>query len=182
MPRHKEVEEFEEAALPHLNDLYRTARHLTGDGSRAEDVVQETCVEALKSFRRFTPGTNMRAWLFGIMFNVVRHQRRKWLRFRTPNEPELLLQEKLTAPCPIPERLTDKSILAALDSIPQQFREVVLLVDVDDFSYKEAAGILGVPTGTVMSRLSRARGLLRRELSSVARDWGIAAAAEGGAS
>jgi RNA polymerase sigma-70 factor (ECF subfamily) len=181
VPGHKQIEEFERTGLPHLNDLYRTALHLTGDGSRAQDVVQETCLAALRSIERFTSGTNMRAWLFGIMFNVVRHQRRKLLKFRA-HDSEDEFQDRIAAPAPIPDRLTDEGILAALDRIPQQFREVVLLVDVEEFAYKEAAEILGIPAGTVMSRLSRARGLLRRELASVAKHWGIGtAAAEGGA-
>ena len=76
MNQHYNIEEFERTALPHLADLYRMALHLTCASSRAEDAVQETCLQALRSIERFTPGTNMRAWLFGILFNVVRHQRR----------------------------------------------------------------------------------------------------------
>jgi RNA polymerase sigma-70 factor (ECF subfamily) len=179
--QHYNIEEFERTALPHLADLYRMALHLTCDSSRAEDAVQETCLQALRSIERFTPGTNMRAWLFGILFNVVRHQRRQLAKVRLFSESEDGSRDRIAAPPAIPERLTDEGILAALDRIPQPFREVILLVDVEQFAYKEAANILGVPVGTVMSRVSRARALLRRELAGIAKYWGIGAAAtEGG--
>ncbi len=181
--RRENVEEFERAALPHLNDLLRTAIHLSGDRSRAEDAVQETCVQALRSMDRFTHGTNMRAWLFGILFNVVRHQRRKSFRFRLFGDSEDDRQDQIAAAPVLPDRLTDGSILSALDRIPQNFREVVLLVDVEEFSYKEAAEIIGVPVGTVMSRLSRGRAALRTELADIAKAWGIGTRAmEGGRS
>lgn len=173
VPLETHLEEFERSALPHLSDLLRTALHLLRDRSRAEDAVQETCFQALRSFGRFTPGTNIRAWLFGILFNVVRHQRRKLSRFRLFGDSEEEPQNTIAAPPAVPDRLTDQAILAALDRIPEQFRAIVLLVDVEEFAYKEAAEILGVPVGTVMSRLSRGRAALRRELAGVAKYWGI---------
>jgi RNA polymerase sigma-70 factor (ECF subfamily) len=180
LQRHNDIEEFERAALPHLGDLYRMALRLTGERSRAEDAAQETCLQALRSMERFAPGTNMRAWLFGILFNVIRHQRRQFAKLRLFSESGDDSHDRIAAPPPIPERLTDEGILAALDRVPQPFREVILLVDVEQFAYKEAASILGVPVGTVMSRVSRARSLLRRELADIAKHWGLKAATEGG--
>jgi len=170
--------EFEAVALPHLNDLFRTARRLLCDQAAAEDVVQEVYLQAWKSFHRFERGTNCRAWLFTILFNSVRHYRRKWAG-STASEREEDLEEKLQYTPPVPETLMDEEVLAALDRIPPDFRAVVLLADVEDFSYKEVAGILKIPVGTVMSRLSRARKLLRDELAAVAQSYGIKNASQG---
>jgi RNA polymerase sigma-70 factor (ECF subfamily) len=163
---------FETEALPHMDDLYRAAVRLLLDSSKASDAVQETYLIAWKSFSRYEKGTNCRAWLFQILFNVVRHERRKWFKCLTGREEDLA-ESQIAAPHPVPEDLTDKDILSALDSLPLQFREVLLLVDVQEFSYKEASEILEVPIGTVMSRLSRARGLLRGQLTEVARSYGL---------
>jgi RNA polymerase sigma-70 factor (ECF subfamily) len=165
--------EFQAQALPHLNDLYRTAQRMTGDPARAEDAAQETYLQAWKSFDRFEPGTNCRAWLFRILFHCVHHQRRKLFRFPLVKETEEFLEANLPAPEPVAEHLRDEQILAALDRIPRDYRAVVLLVDVEEFAYKDAAEILGVPIGTIMSRLSRGRKLLRGELAQVARSYGI---------
>jgi RNA polymerase sigma-70 factor (ECF subfamily) len=148
-----------------------------GERGRAEDVVQEVYLQAWKSFGRFEPGTNCRAWLFKILFHCVNHHRRKWFRFPLLKETEEFIEANLTWSPPIPEHLTDEEILAALDKIPTDFRSVVLLVDVEEFAYKETADILAVPIGTVMSRLSRGRKLLREQLTNVARSYGIARAA-----
>lgn len=167
-------EEFESAALPHMNDLYRTAARVIGNRGEAEDLVQETYLQAWKSFHRFEPGTNCRAWLFKILFHLIQHQRRKWYNSKIVRESDdLLLQDTVAYEPPAPEHLRDKDILAALDKIPVQYREVVLLADVQEFSYKEVAATLGVPVGTVMSRLSRGRKLLRADLSGIAEGYGI---------
>jgi len=167
------ADRFEAEAMPHLNDIFRTATRLVGDRARAEDVAQEVFLQAWKSFHRFETGTNCRAWLFKILFHCVNHHRRKWFRFPQLKETEEFLEANLISAAPIPEQLTDDDILAALDAIPSDFRAVVLLVDVEDFSYKEASDILRVPIGTVMSRLSRGRKALREQLSAVARSYGI---------
>ena len=172
-------EEFEAVVLPHLNDLFRTARRLLGDQASAEDVVQEVYLQAWKSFHRFERGTNCRAWLFTILFNAVHYHRRKWAGSAVSGGDEDL-EEKLQYTPPVPETLTDEEVLAALDRIPPDFRTVVLLADVEEFSYKEVAGILKIPVGTVMSRLSRARKLLRDELATVAQSYGIKRASQGG--
>jgi RNA polymerase sigma-70 factor, ECF subfamily len=169
------IEEFEAEALPHLNDLFRTAVRLLQDQSHASDAVQETYLIAWKSFHRYERGTNCRAWLFQVLFNVVRHERRSWFKWITGKEEDLA-EAQLVAPPVIPNRLTDNDILAALDKLPAAFREIVLLVDIEDFSYKEASKILRIPIGTVMSRLNRARGLLREQLTDVARAYGLSAA------
>jgi RNA polymerase sigma-70 factor (ECF subfamily) len=167
------AERFESEAMPHLNDLFRTAVRLTGDRARAEDAVQEVYLQAWKSFHRFEPGTNCRAWLYKILFHCVSHERRRWFRFPLLKESEEFVEANLVYSAPVAEHVTDEEILAALDRISSDFRAVVLLVDVEEFAYKEAAEILAVPIGTVMSRLSRGRKLLREELAGVARSYGI---------
>jgi RNA polymerase sigma-70 factor, ECF subfamily len=166
-------ERFECEALPHLNDIFRAASRILGDPARAEDVAQEVYLQAWKSFSRFEPGTNCRAWLFRILFHCIHHHRRKWFRFSLLNDVSEFLESSLTAPEPIGEQISDGEILAALDRIPVDFRSVVLIVDVEEFSYKEAAEILSIPIGTVMSRLNRGRKLLRDHLRETARSWGI---------
>jgi RNA polymerase sigma-70 factor (ECF subfamily) len=176
------AERFDMEALPHLNDIFRTATRILGDRSRAEDVAQEVYLQAWKSFRRFEPGTNCRAWLFKILFHCVSHHRRQWFRFPALKETEEFIEANLTSAEPIPEHLTDEDILAALDRIPADFRAVVLMVDVEEFAYKETSEILAIPIGTVMSRLSRGRKLLREQLGCVATSYGVGRAAGEGQS
>ena len=165
--------EFEAAAMPHINDIYRTAARLLGNGSGADDVVQDVYLQAWKSFDQFELGTNCRAWLFKILFHTLHHYRRKWLNFRMVQESDEILQHTPAGCPPLPEHITDEEMLAGLSEVPQDFRAVVLLIDVEEFSYKEAAGILNVPIGTVMSRLSRGRRLLREKLADLAQSYGI---------
>ena len=171
--RKPRTDEFEAAALPHLNDIHRTAVRLLGSGSGADDVVQDVYLQAWKSFNQFELGTNCRAWLFKILFHTLHHYRRKWLNVRMVKESEDILEQTVAAGPPLPDRITDEEMLAALTEVPQDFRAVVLLIDVEEFSYKEAAGILNVPIGTVMSRLSRGRRLLREKLVDLAQSYGI---------
>ena len=166
------AEQFELEAMPFHRDLYRTALRLMQDSGKASDAIQETYLIAWKSFDRYERGTNCKAWLYQILFNVVRHERRNWFKWITGREEDAS-ETILVAPEPISDTLEDRQILRALDRIPRQFREVVLLVDVEEFSYKEASEMLTVPIGTVMSRLNRGRGLLRQELASVAASYGI---------
>jgi RNA polymerase sigma-70 factor (ECF subfamily) len=142
--------------------------------SSASDAVQETYLIAWKSFAKYQHGTNCRAWLFQILFNVVRHERRNWFKWSTGKEDDLA-EAQLVTPEPIPDGLTDGDILAVLDKLPARFREALLLVDVEEFSYKEASEILQVPIGSIMSRLNRDRGLLRNQLTDVARSCGLSA-------
>jgi RNA polymerase sigma-70 factor (ECF subfamily) len=141
---------------------------MLGSRTEAEDIVQETYLQAWKSFHRFTPGTNCRAWLFKILFHVVQHHRRKWFKFKIVKEEEENLEATLVYEPPVPQDLSDEDVLAAFRQIPQAYREVVLLSDVYDFTYKEIHETLDIPIGTVMSRLSRGRQLLRAELSDFA--------------
>lgn len=171
--RRVEASEFESAAVPHLNDLYRTAVHMVRDGIEAQDLVQNVYLQAWKAFHRFEPGTNCRAWLFKILFNEIHHYRRKWFTNRTVHEGERTLEDTLPFEPPIPEEIKDEDVLAALDGIPAEFREVVLLADVHEFAYKEIADTLGIPVGTVMSRLSRGRKHLRIKLADYAKARGI---------
>lgn len=166
---------FETEALPHMDDLFRAAVRMLQDQGKASDAVQEVYLVAWKSFSKYERGTNCKAWLFQILFNVVRHERRNWFKWITGKEEDLA-EAQLIAPAPIPDTLTDGNILAALDKLPAQFREALLLVDVEEFSYKEASEILQVPIGTIMSRLNRARALLRSQLADVARSYGLSAA------
>ena len=172
--------EFEAEAMPHLNDLLRTAQRVLKDAARAEDVVQEVYLQAWKSFARFELGTNCKAWLYKILFHSINHFRGKWFRLHLLSDKEEFLEENLTWTPPIAEELTDEEVLGALESIPGEFKSVVLLADVEEFTYKEVAEILGIPIGTVMSRLSRGRKLLREQLADVARSYGLAKAARQG--
>jgi len=171
-------EDFEVAALPHLDDLYRTARRILQEPTAAEDVVQEAYLRAWKSFHRFQLGTDCRAWMFTILFNEIRHHRRKWNHRWVEVDSEEQIEENLPYTPPVPEEVQDEEVLGALDSISVDFRTVVLLADVQEFSYREIATILGVPIGTVMSRLSRGRQMLRASLREVAKSYGIKKASE----
>jgi len=168
------VEDFEAAAMAHFPDLYRTARLLAQDSAEAEDLVQDVYLEAWKSFHRFETGTNCRAWLFKIFFHRLHHFRRRWAKaarveaFEKPED-----QDSIVAETPVPQEIRDEDVLEALERVPIEFREVVLLADVQEFSYKEIAETMKLPLGTVMSRLSRGRKLLRRELADVASSYGI---------
>src|SRR5689334_8358959 len=166
-------ERFETEAMPHLNDLFRTALRMTGERGQAEDVLQDVYLQAWRSFERFEAGTNCRAWLYKILFHCVSHQRRKWFRFPLLKDTDDYLQTNLVQPESVPQQVTDQDILAAVDEISPEFRNVVLLVDVEEFTYKEVAEILAIPIGTVMSRLSRGRAMLRKRLEDVARSYGL---------
>src|SRR5579863_6953778 len=124
-----------------MADLYRSASLLVWDMPEAEDLVQEVYLEAWKSFHRFEPGTNCRAWLFKIMFHRLHHLRRRLLKnsnvelMATPAE-----EDNFPAEPPVPQEIRDEDVLSALKKLPIDFREVVLMADVEEFSYKEIAG------------------------------------------
>ena len=165
---------FETEAMRHINDLYRTAVRLTMNQTEAEDLVQETYMQAWKSFDHYEPGTNCRAWLYKILFNKFDHYRRKkYTRAKYMKETDELVFDNAAYSAPIPEHLTDTEIIAALNKLPEHYRAVVLLADVHEFDYKEVAQILDIPIGTVMSRLSRARTRLKKSLAKVAVEYGI---------
>lgn len=169
------TEDFESVAMPHMDCLFRTALRIAGDRSLAEDLIQETYLQAWKSFHRFEAGTNCRAWLFKILFHVIQHHRRKWFKFdmKSVYTSDEEMQDALVYEPPVPQALSDEDVLLALDKIPHQYREVILLADVEEFSYKEIADTLDIPIGTVMSRLNRGRKMLRAELAAFAEGYGI---------
>jgi RNA polymerase sigma-70 factor (ECF subfamily) len=169
---HHRRDEFDRAALVHVPELLRVAARLCGDAAAGEDLVQETYLQAWRSFHRFEAGTNCRAWLYKILLFTYSAQRRKRARqpflvdIDTANDAALLVEP------PTPDMLTAEAVRAAFDRLPDLFRTLVLLVDVEGLTYREAADALNVPIGTVMSRLSRGRRLLRLELAEHAPDAG----------
>ncbi len=164
---------FEQEAFPHLPDLFRIAVWLVRDRAEAEDLLQETLSQALKSFHRYERGTNIRAWMTKIMYHVNGKRLRKLGRLRLVEDKEELIAETIAFEPSIHQHLTDEEILTAIKQVPEKFREIVLLADVEEFSYKEIAEMMRVPIGTVMSRLHRGRKLFRLELASIARQYGI---------
>ena len=177
-------QEFEGEFLPHLEALYRTAvRLLNGNRDEANDLVQDTFTQAWNSFNRYERGTNARAWLYAILMNKARHYHRRSATRKvislSDHGNENLLETVESSPL-VPESISDEGILAALDQLSEEHREVVLLADVQEFSYKEVAQILEIPIGTVMSRLSRARSGLRSYLTDYAEELGIRRAKSGG--
>lgn len=165
MQTHKSVtvEDFELAALPHRNNLFKAAVRVTGNQAESEDLVQEVYLQAWKSFDRFELGTNCHAWLFKILSNKIKHHYRRNFKFKLVNDSEKMLAGLAYEP-PAPRNLCNEAILASLETLPSVYHEAILLADVEEFSYKEISLILKVPIGTVMSRLSRGRKLLRLEL------------------
>jgi RNA polymerase sigma-70 factor, ECF subfamily len=168
-----EQEAFATQVLDFLAPLFATALRLTRNRADAEDLVQDTFVKALRFSGRFTPGTNLKAWLYTILHNTWRNRRRGAARDTVDIDSvrvDAAADEGPSAP-DTPERILlraslDADLQAALDALPQAFREAVWLRDVEEFSYAEIAGMLGIPIGTVMSRISRGRRLLFETLSA----------------
>jgi RNA polymerase sigma-70 factor, ECF subfamily len=168
---------FEEEVLDLADQVYRVARRLVSSKEEAEDLVQEAYARAFRSWRSYTPGTNLRAWLFRILtnLNIDRGRREQ----RTPDmqpmeEGDYYLYNRLEE-TGVPddeervvERLSQDSIVDALSSVPHNYRDVVVLVDIGDFSYQDTAQILDIPIGTVMSRLHRGRRVLKQALADEA--------------
>jgi RNA polymerase sigma-70 factor (ECF subfamily) len=174
----KRWENFEQEAMPLAPDLFRVAMYLKRDRDLAEDLLQETMMQGLKSFHRYEPGTNCKAWLTTIMYNTHYKQLRKQSNMKLVSDPEEMIAQTLAFEPSIPQRLTDEDVIEAIKKVPSIFREVILLSDVEDFSYKEISAMLDIPMGTVMSRLHRGRKLLRGELAVIARDYGIGEASD----
>lgn len=159
---------FEAEALPNLDRLFRLAMWFEGNRQEAEDLVQETMVRSLQSFHRFQPGTNCRAWLVAILRHVRSNRRRARIRSPLVSDREDRLAETVTFVPPVPQQLTDETVLSALRRIAPQYQEVIVLCDVEELTYKEIAEVLAIPIGTVMSRLHRGRALLRSKLGASA--------------
>jgi RNA polymerase sigma-70 factor, ECF subfamily len=155
---------FEAEVLPNLDRLFRFAMWFEGKRDDAEDLVQETMLQALQSFHRFKPGTNCSAWLISILRHVRSNRQRALNRASLMNDMDDQIAGVVPFVPQVPQGLTDEEVLAALRRIPQQHQEVILLCDVEELTYKEIASALALPVGTVMSRLSRGRELLRNEL------------------
>jgi RNA polymerase sigma-70 factor (ECF subfamily) len=160
---------FETEALAALDSLYRTALRLTRAPADAEDLVQETYLKAFRAADSFTPGTNLRAWLFTILHNTARNRARDRARDTVAVDSEAVERAADVpasgGPAETPETLLLRQTLApelqaAIDGLPDAFREAVWLRDVEEFSYAEIARMLSIPVGTVMSRISRGRHLL----------------------
>ena len=169
---------FEEEALELSDQVYRVARRLVGSREEAEDLVQQTYERAFRSWKQFTPGTNLRAWLLRILtnLNIDRGRRQQRAPQTLPLETDAgdyFLYNKLEAQLPdenpdeerVLERLSQDSIVEALAEVPHDFRDVIVLVDIGEFSYADAAQILDIPMGTVMSRLHRGRRILKKNLA-----------------
>ncbi len=171
-------DEFNDAALPHAAALLRTATRLCGGRDAGEDLLQETYLQVWRSFARFEPGTNCRAWLYKILIYSHSRLRRDQSRRPVVTSLETATESALLFDPPTPDTLTATSVKAAFDSLPDAFRLVVLLVDVEQLSYREAADALDVPIGTVMSRLNRGRRLMRQALVEQAASYGIASEPE----
>jgi RNA polymerase sigma-70 factor (ECF subfamily) len=177
-------EAFSQAALEHLDALYGTALRLTAQVAEAEDLVHDTYLRALRFSHRFEPGTNLKAWMFKMMFNLFVNRYHRIRRSREIQEGaerhdlmEKMLPEEHLAPSTRPEeyffeRMFSDDVVKAIEQLPHDFKMVVLLSDVNGFSYAQIAEILDIPVGTVMSRLHRGRRLLRVALHDFAKQEG----------
>jgi RNA polymerase sigma-70 factor (ECF subfamily) len=169
---------FEEDALALSDQVYRVARHLVGSREEAEDLMQETYARAFRSWRSFTPGTNLRAWLLRILTNLNIDRGRRIQRqpdARPLEETDYFLYNRLeetsdgtTDEERVVQRLSQNDVVEALSEVPHDFRDVIVLVDIGDFSYADAAQILDIPIGTVMSRLHRGRRILKQAMAETA--------------
>jgi len=178
-------DEFEELALAHLDPLFSAALRLTKNERDAEDLVQDTCMRAYRFFDKFERGTNIKAWLFKILTNTFINRYRRRVKERSVVEGsereavhEHFMSRDATDFAANPEqyffdRLLSDDVLRAIDQLPIDFRLVVILADLQEFSYKEIAEILDCPVGTVMSRLFRGRKLLQKQLLGYAVEMGV---------
>ncbi len=179
------VARFERDVAPFLDSLYGAALRMTRNPADAEDLVQEATLKAFAAFDSFTEGTNLKAWLFRILTNTYINQYRKKQRAPLQTSADELTDSQLndvgehlgmrSAEAEAMAKLADGEIVDALASLPEDFRMAVYLVDVEGFSYKEAAEIMETPVGTVMSRLSRGRKQLRELLRDYAAERGFVA-------
>ena len=170
---------FEEEALQLSDQVYRVARRLVGSRDEAEDLVQLTYERAFRSWQQYQPGTNLRAWLLRILtnLNIDRGRRVQRTPEQTPlEEGDYYLYNRLESTMPdenpdeerVLERLSQNAVVESLAEVPHDFRDVLVLVDIGEFSYAEAAQILDIPVGTVMSRLHRGRRILKQQLADKA--------------
>ena len=177
-------ERFEKDALPLLSGLYGAALRLTRNPADAEDLLQETYLRAYRGFAGFTEGTNLKAWLYRILtntfINAYRKRQREPVTVLEDEIPDWYLYDRLdadgdsaSAESQVLDRIPDEDVKRALDELPEGFRMAVWLADVEGFAYKEIAEILGIPIGTVMSRLHRGRKALEKRLRERVRERGL---------
>ena len=170
---------FEEEALELADQVYRVARRLVGSREEAEDLMQETYARAFRSWQSYTPGTNLRAWLLRILTNLNIDRGRRLQRapdsqpfeegdYFLYNRLEEAGREPSSDEDRVVERLSQDDAVAALSAVPHDFRDVIVLVDIGDFTYADAAQILDIPVGTVMSRLHRGRRILKQAMAESA--------------
>jgi RNA polymerase sigma-70 factor (ECF subfamily) len=184
---------FNEEALPHLDAVYRFAVRLSGNADEAEDLVQETFLRAFRSWDHFTPGTRAKSWLFTICRNVFLRQRERGARHErvvaerarpgaSPVEVDNPIWASVADKDPEGEffaSIVDEEILAAIDALPEEYRSAVILSDQEGLSYDEISALMGVPVGTVKSRLFRGRRRLQQALYQHALDIGFLRAKAG---
>lgn len=180
----KKQEDFNEEIIPHLDALYNFGLRLTSDPNDAEDLVQDTIVKAYRFFSSYEKGTNAKAWLFRILKNsYINNYRKKSKKPQQVDYDEVstfyeTIRAERTDTSDLEDKmfreLIDDELSNALDNIPEDFRTVVLLCDVEDFTYEEIANMLDVPIGTIRSRLHRGRNLLKAELMDYAAKRGYA--------
>lgn len=184
---------FAEAAMPLMDQLYSAAMRMTRNAADAEDLVQETYMKAYRGYDRFQEGTNLKAWMYRILTNSYINRYRA--KQRRPDETDIADVEDMylyrrlggensdlgtSAEESFLNSVTDESVKAAIEAIPENFRIAVLLADVEGFAYKEIAEILDVPIGTVMSRIHRGRKALEKQLHDFASERNLLPDEEGG--
>ncbi len=175
---------FERDVLPLLPNLYGAALRLTRDPQDAEDLVQEAYLRAFRGFGGFEEGTNLRAWMYRILtntfINTYRKKQREPVTVHDDDIEDWYLYDRLgasgaeaSAETEVLDKIPDEDVQRALEDLPENFRVAVLLADVEGFSYKEIAEIVGIPIGTVMSRLHRGRKALQKALWKTVRERGL---------
>ena len=176
---------FEALAEERKRELFNAALRMTRSREDAEDLAQETLAKAYGAFHQFKPGTNFKAWIYRVLVNTyINHYRRRrrapkeksWEELAVDGDVDYAREDTSRLSSPeeaVMSRVPDDEVQPALEALPDEFRVAVLLSDVDDFSYKEIADILGIPLGTVRSRIFRGRRMLRKRLANYARAHGV---------
>ena len=180
LPTMADPTDFEAQVLPHLDTMYRVGRRLTGETADAEDLVQETLLKAWRGWSGFTPGSNVRAWLLTILRNAFisrwRSRKHEGTAISLDDADPHAIYRAVGGEDPegrFFEKVVDEKVLAAVEALPPEFREAVVLSDIEGLPYAEVAAILGVPVGTIKSRLFRARRQLQKSLHAHAVAIGI---------
>ena len=164
---------FESEALQYRGDLFRTAMWLTRNQTDAEYLVQETMFQAMRSFHLYEKGTNCKAWLTRILYNHNMKRVKTLLRLRLVNDVDEFILSNVPFEPQVAEQITDEEMLSAIWNLREYYRNILVLADIEELSYKEIAEIVDLPIGTVMSRLFRARKILRNDLADYARNHGF---------